>query len=92
MNSVSSDMSVEVTFGEIPPTTYSLTIKSTGDGSVTYEDTNIRNGSKEFSLVEGAYATITFMPDEGYRMKSLSVNGEDMTSFRIKRPVMASGH
>ena len=81
MNSVSSDMSVEVTFGEIPPTTYSLTIKSTGEGSVTYEDTNIRNGSKEFSLVEGAYATITFTPDEGYRMKSLSVNGEDMISF-----------
>ena len=81
MNSVSSDMSVEVTFGEIPPTTYSLTIRSTGEGSAVYEDTSIRNGSKEFSLVEGAYATITFTPDEGYRMKSLSVNGEDMTSF-----------
>ena len=52
-----------------------------GNAAMDVARTALRNGSKEFSLVEGAYATITFTPDEGYRMKSLSVNGEDMTSF-----------
>lgn len=58
----------------------SLTISSIGNGAVTYNKTSVRNQSSSFTLEEGANAEISFVPDNGYRIKSLKVNGEDVTS------------
>ena len=59
---------------------YQLSIKSIGEGSVTYNNIDIKNNTSIFSVVTDESATITLSPDTGYRLKSLSVNGTDATS------------
>ena len=80
INNITSNTSVEVTFEAIPPTTYTLTIKSTGNGAATYEGTSVRGKSSQFTVTEGTYATVTFTPDTDNRIKSVKVNSEDVTS------------
>ena len=70
---------VEVVFEAIPATTYVLTIKTSGNGSVTYDNTVIRSQSRSFTVNEGANATVTFSPDNGYRIKNVQVNGSDVS-------------
>lgn len=77
---VNADTSVEVEFEAIPATTYTLTIKATGNGSASYDGTTIRGATKTFTVNEGTSATITFTPDDGYRIKSLKVNGSSKTA------------
>ena len=64
----------------VQPILPSLTISSNGNGAVTYNGTSVRNQSSSFTIEEGANAEISFVPDNGYRIKSLKVNGEDVTS------------
>ena len=80
VNNIRSNTTVEVVFEEIPPTIYTVTIKATGNGSATYNGTGIRDGSSSFTIIEGNDATITFTPDSGYKIKSVKVNGTDVTS------------
>ena len=80
INNITSNTSVEVTFEAIPPTTYTLTIKSTGNGTATYDGTTVRGKSSQFTITEGTYATVTFTPDTGYRIKDVKVNNADVTS------------
>ena len=80
INKVSLDINIEATFEVIPPTIYSLTIKSTGNGTVSYDDNVIRSNSSSFSVVEGASFSIVLIPDEGYRVKSVVVNSVDVTT------------
>ena len=80
IENVSVDMTIEVVFEVIPPTTYSFTIKATGNGVLTYDGTSIRGKSSSFTLVDGSYATVTFTPDAGYKIKSVKLNGTDVTS------------
>ena len=75
VSNISSDTSVEVEFEEIPPTTYTLSVKATGEGYASYNGTTIRNTTKAFSVIEGTNATISFSPDSGYRIKSVKKNG-----------------
>ena len=77
---VNADTSVEVVFEAIPPTTYKLSIKATGNGSASYDGTTIRGATKSFTVNEGTSATITFTPDNGYRIKSFKVNGSSKTA------------
>ena len=81
-NSVAGTMgvSVSVTYIVDGTTSYDLTISATGNGSVSYSGTSIRNKSQTFSVVEGTNATITFTPDTGYRIKSVKVGSTDVTS------------
>ena len=72
--------SIEVTFEAIPPTTYTLTIKATGNGAATYEGTTVRGKSSQFTVTEGTNATVTFTPDTDNRIKSVKVNNADVTS------------
>ena len=60
---------------EPEPTTYSLSITATGNGNASYNGTNIRNRTSNFTVNEGVSATITLTPDNGYRIKSVKVNG-----------------
>ena len=59
---------------------YTLSIKASGNGSVTYSGSTMRNSSKSFTVDRYASATLTFNPDNGYRIKSVKVNGSDVTS------------
>ena len=80
INSISSDTSVEVEFEAIPPTTYTLSIKATGNGTATYDDIAIKNNTKTFTINEGTSATIKFTPDDGNRIKSVKLDDKDATS------------
>ena len=80
ISNITVDTSVEVEFEAIPPTTYTLSIKATGNGSVTYNGTSVRGKTSTFTVNEGSSATISFSPDSDYRIKSVKVNNTDVTS------------
>ena len=69
---------IDAVYGEIH--SYTLTLKSTGNGSVTYSGNTIREKTSTFNINEGSSATLTIKPDNGYRTKSVIVNGTDVTS------------
>ena len=75
VSNITSDTSVEVEFEEIPLTTYTLSVKATGEGYASYNGTTIRNTTKAFTVTEGTNATISFSPNSGYRIKSIKKNG-----------------
>ena len=80
ISNISNDISVEVKFEAIPPTTYTLSIKATGNGTISYGDNSVKGKTSTFSVNEGTSVTITLTPDDGYRVKSLKVNNTDVTS------------
>ena len=77
---ITSDTSVEVEFESKTPTTYTLSITATGNGAVSYNGTKVRGRSSSFKVNAGASATISFSPDKGNKVKSVSVNNSDVTS------------
>ena len=80
ISNIDKDTNVEVVFEEIPPTTYSLTITATGNGTVTYDGNTIRDNSSAFTVVEGSYVTVQITPDAGYRLKQVTLDGKDVTA------------
>ena len=80
LSNIMSDYTLEVEFEAIPPTTYALSIKALGNGSASYDGTTIRSKTSSFTVNEGTSVTISFTPDAGYRVKSVKVNGTDVTS------------
>ena len=60
--------------------TYTLSISASGSGSASYDGTTIRSTTKSFTLNEGTSATISFSPDDGYRIASVTVNSSNMGS------------
>ncbi len=79
INNMTANAKLDVTFEAIPPTTYTLSITSSGNGSVSYDNTAVKNGSQSFTITEGASAKILFTPDDGYRIKSVKVNNAIVT-------------
>ena len=77
---VNANTTIEVEFEAIPPTTYTLSIKSTGNGSASYNGETIKGTTKTYTINEGTSVTISFTPDSGYRIKSLKVNGSAVTA------------
>ena len=77
---VNSNTTVVVEFEEIPVNTYTLSIKTSGNGVVSYNSESIRNASKSYSLNEGSTAVISFTADNGNRIKTVKVNDRDVTS------------
>ena len=80
VSSISINTTVSVAFEQIPISTYTLTVTASGNGSATYSDTAVRNNNKSFSIEEGTNATVSFTPDNGYRIASVKVNNSDVTS------------
>ena len=80
VSNIKANTDVDVVFEVIPPTTYTLTITSSGNGSASYDGTTVRDKTSSFSVNEGSNATITFTPDNGCRIKSVKVNGSDVTT------------
>ena len=81
VSNITRDTSVEVEFEAIPPTTYTLSIKASGNGSALYDGTTIKSKTSTFTVNEGANAMITFSPDAGNRIKGVKMNGTDVTSY-----------
>ena len=73
-------MTIEAEFEAIPKITYTLTIKATGNGSATYNETAVRNETREFTIEEGTTVSVLLSADEGNRIKSLKVDDNDATS------------
>lgn len=80
VSNIQRNTAVEVEFEAIPPTTYTLSISSTGGGSASYDGTTIRSKTSTFTVTEGTNATIIFSADNGCRIKSVKVNSSDVTS------------
>ena len=81
ISNISRNTTVEVEFEAIPITTYTLSIKATGNGSASYDGNTIRSKTSTFTVNEGSNATMTFTPDNGYRIKSVKENKTDVTSY-----------
>lgn len=62
------------------PQTYNLSITASGNGSVSYNNTSIRNNTQSFTVNEGASATVNITPDNGYRIQNVKLNNTDVTS------------
>ena len=58
----------------------SLSISATGNGTVKYDNNEIRNNTNTFVVEDGTSATITLAPDEGYYVKSMTINDTDVTT------------
>ena len=80
ISNISANTTLSVTFEAIPPTTYTLSITASGNGSATYSSTTARNQTRTFTVNDGTSATVTFTPDAGYRIASVSVNNSNVTS------------
>ena len=78
-NSVAGMMGVTVNLITESERTVELVIQSTGNGSATYNGTTVRNKTQTFIMDQGTSATITFTPDNGYRVASVKVNNTDVT-------------
>ena len=82
---INSNTTIEVEFEVIPvdptptPTTYTLSIKATGNGSASYGGETIRNTTKSYTIDSGSSVSISFNPDNGYRIKSMKVNNSSVT-------------
>lgn len=79
VSNINANTTVSVEFEAIPPTTYTLSITASGNGSVSYGGTTIRSKTSSFTLNAGSSATITFSPDNGYQIKNVKVNNSTVT-------------
>ena len=77
IDNISANTSLDVEFEATP---YMLSIKATGSGTATYNGTAIRSKTSSFIVTYGSSATVSFIPDDGYRIKSVKLNHIDVTS------------
>ena len=92
VNNINANTMVSVEFEAIPVTTYTLSITVSGNGSATYDGTSIRDNARSFTVEEGANATITLSPDNGYKVNlgevtgyhSYNLNNNKLTFSNIK--------
>jgi len=79
VNSITQNTNVEVVFEEIPPTVYALSITASGNGTVIYDGHSVKDKTSTFTIIEGSYVTVQLLADDGYRLKSMTLNGQDVT-------------
>jgi hypothetical protein len=80
ISSITANTTVAVTFEVIPPTVYSLTITASGNGTASYGGTTVRSKTTAFEVTEGSSVSVTFAPDNGYRVASVWVNNTHVTA------------
>ena len=60
---------------------YDLSVTVTNAfGKVTYGTTDITDGQQTFDVKEGSDVVLTLTPNDGYRVATVTVNGEDKTA------------
>ena len=72
--------SIDAVYTGTTTSEYTLSIKASGNGQISYKGNAIRNTTKSYSVEMMSSATLTLMPDDGYQVKSVKVNGTDVTS------------
>ena len=83
ISNITANTSLAVTFEAIPSTTYNLTITAMGNGSVTYDGNSVRGGTQAFTVVVGSYVTVQIAADDGYRLKRVTYNDNDVTASAV---------
>lgn len=79
VTSVSSNMSLSVTFEKIP--TYKLNINMTGGtGSIKIGDKTVTQSDLISNLQEGTMLSLNFLPDNYYEVKRVILGGSDISS------------
>ena len=91
ISNVRQNTMVSVTFEVIPPATYSMTIMSSEGGFVTFLGDNISTSTLKYTIEEGTNQSLTFTPNNGYYLKSVVVNGIDVTSSVVNNQYTISG-
>ena len=62
---------------------HDVTISASGSGSVNYarsDGAQVREGTEVFRVREGNSVSLFFVPDMGYQIKKVKINGVDVTS------------
>ena len=77
VSNITQDTTVEVEFEAIKHT---LLVKATGNGSASYGGTTVSSGNGSFTVNEGTEVVVSLIPDNGYRIKNVTVNGDVVTS------------
>lgn len=77
ISNISANTTLEVEFEVI---NYTLSISATGNGTATYNNTEVRGSTKTFTVNQGSSATVSFTPENGNSLNSVKVNGTDVTS------------
>ena len=80
ISSITANTTVTVTFEVIPPKIFTLSITASGNGSASYGGTTVRSKTSTFDITEGTAVTVTFTPDNGYRVASVWVNNTHVTA------------
>lgn len=60
-------------------TYYTLTLKISDGGFVSYDNREFSNTNATLTIKEGETATLSFFANNGYRLKSLTINGDEVT-------------
>lgn len=69
---------------------FNLSISSTGNGYVAYDGNTVRGKMSTFSVGKGTDAILKFIADDGNRLKSVKVNGKDVTSTIVNNQYTVS--
>ena len=80
IQNITSDTSVEVEFESKAPSSYNLSITATGHGAASYLGLKIREKTSTYKVNAGKTVTISFIPEKGYMIKSVTVNNSDVTA------------
>ena len=83
LDNINSETTINVEFETIPLQKFTVDVTVSKGGNVEYNGSSISNGSRSFTLDEGASLSMTVLPNLQYRLGKFSVNGVDMTSSVI---------
>ncbi|MBO7133362.1 MAG: T9SS type A sorting domain-containing protein [Bacteroidales bacterium] len=78
---ITANHSLAVTFGEIPATTYTITVTAGANGTIA--------PSGEVTVEEGENAEFTITPAEGYRIAAVIVDAETENETNVTENVVA---
>ena len=80
INNISENTSVVAVFEPIPVTSYTLSIQSSDGGTIVYNGVNVTNDTQSFSINEGVSVSLSVVPNIGYELSRLILNGTDVTA------------
>ena len=78
LESVDDNMTLSVTFEQIPIFYYTMRITTKGGGRVAYGTRELKDGTVDFSVLRDSSVLLTVTPDEGWVVSRLTVNGSDV--------------